>query len=1109
MYKIYTRNFCWPNRHVPKILLIMKLTVIIMIVSLMQVSAATFGQNVTLKEKRVSLDKVFKEMMKQTGYEIFLSAKNVDLSTKINVDLTNVPLLKAIEKVLAGLPFTYTIEQETVVIKEVEKNIVDKVKDYFSQIDVSGRVVDKEGMPLPGATIKVKGTSIFISANENGEFFLKNVNERAVLEISFVGYKTIELSVKAQLGNIAMDILTGDLNEVTVSTGYWTTTMKLSTGNISKITSEDIKGQPVLNPLQAMQGRMPGVYVQQNTGIPGGGFSVQIRGRNSLRTGAGTEIDGNLPLYIIDGVPFTSTSLTSPYISGSNLRSGNPLSTINPNDIENIEVLKDADATAIYGSKGANGVVLITTKKAKPGRVAVTADFNQGVGQVSKYLNLLSTQEYIAMRKEAFKNDGANPTNTNAPDLLLWDNLKYTDWQKELIGGAAKITNAQVSFSGGGNSTQFLFSGSYYKEGTVFKGNNSFVRGSSRLSITHMSDDKKFKLSTAINYSTSNSNIPSSDLTAQAVLLAPNAPALYNDNGTLNWQNSTWSNPLAILERKYKSEIGTLVANANLSYELFPGLMVKSGLGFTSMDVKELRTTPLSSYDPQNVAGRTGASIFGDGQIKTWIIEPQIDYSRRVGKGTFSFLIGSSLQRSLQTGKAIEGNGYTSDGQLENLSAATSSRIAENSYSDYKYTGIYARLNYNLDERYIVNLTARRDGSSRFGPGKRFAKFGAIGAGWIFSKERFFDTQSILSFGKLRVSYGTTGSDAIGNYGFLDTYSPTPYPYGGSSGLALSRLVNPDYSWEINKKMEFGLELSFLKDKINFSGSFYLNRSTNQLVGLPLPVITGQSSVQFNLPATVQNKGWEFLISSEVLKGKRFHWSTSLNLTIPSNKLIEFPDLEKFPAYSKSYDIGKSIYLYKRLKFNRVDPQTGLYTFTDLNSDGLISMPIDYIGLKKRTQTFYGGLSNSLRYDNFKLDFFFQFVKQSGGSYLTSFGTPGTLSNQPYIVMDRWQQANDNTQIQRFSAVDPTATVGTAYNNNISSDHFVTDASFIRLKNVSLSYQLPLKWAQKAKLGGTRIFILGQNLFTITKYIGLDPETQFNQTLPSLRILSAGINISL
>lgn len=1088
--------------------------------------AQVLDRPVTLNVSEVSFERALHEIEFAANVKFAYSPDQLKEEQIVTLHAENKMLRAVLDELLVPRKITYKVHEREASITLKKQNGDEDDQSLLKEseikprpqflIQITGTITEATSQqPMAGVNVIVKGTTNGTTTDSDGRYRI-GADEGDILIFSFIGYASQEIRVTSQsVIDVVMLEDVKSLNEVVVNAGYWEVKEREQTGSISRLTAETIEKQPVSNPLQAIQGRMTGVHIQQNTGIPGGGFSIQVRGQNSLRSGTSGTVNGNLPLYVVDGVPFTSTSLTSAFTSGSNLRGGNPLSTIDPRDIESIEVLKDADATAIYGSRGANGVILITTKRAKAGKARVSIDLNHGIGQVSRFMDLLNTPQYLTMRREAIRNDGyeaflSDPTyNVLWPDLTMWDTTRYTDWQKKLIGGTANTTNAQLSLSGGSENTRFLLGGGYYKESTVFPGDNFFQRISGKLNINHTSDDSRLKVNATINYSTNDNNIPSTDFTSAAVSLAPNAPAIYDENGNINWAEDTWSNPIVALERAYESKTQNFIANTLLSYQLIPGLSARTSLGYTSMIVDELIKDPLSAYSPLFLTyGITGSSYFGEGKINTWIVEPQIDYQKQISDGTLSVSIGATMQESVQSGKTIAAYGYTSDALLENVDAASTIDILDANYAQYRYAALFARVNYNWKQKYLLNLTGRRDGSSRFGPGKQYANFGAIGAGWIFSNESFLTASNILSFGKLRTSYGTTGNDAIGNYQYLETFAPTNYPYQGSPGLVINRLANPDYSWETNAKFEAAVELGFFKDRVSFSASYYLNRSSGQLVGLPLPVMTGQSSVQFNLPAVVENKGWEFQISASWLKSDHLQWTSSMNITIPSNRLLEFPDLEEFPAFANRFELGESVYILKGFQYKGVDPQTGLYTFEDLNGDDAISSPDDIIGIKSVTQQSYGGIGNNLRYGNFQLDIFFQFVSQTGYNTLRSFAAPGGMSNQPLEVINRWMQAGDESDIQQFTYYDPSGTVQPAYSQSIQSDRAIGDASFIRLKNVSISWTLPSKWIGRLKMNTGRIYLQGQNLFTITNYKGLDPENQNSQSLPPLAIATLGMHLS-
>ncbi|MGZ3936653.1 MAG: SusC/RagA family TonB-linked outer membrane protein, partial [Flavisolibacter sp.] len=366
-----------------------------------------------------------------------------------------------------------------------------------------------------------------------------------------------------------------------------------------------------------------------------------------------------------------------------------------------------------------------------------------------------------------------------------------------------------------------------------------------------------------------------------------------------------------------------------------------------------------------------------------------------------------------------------------------------------------------------------------------------------------------LSYGKLRGSFGITGSDQIPDYGYLDSYSPTAFPYQNINGLIPAGLQNLDYSWETNRKMEGGVELGFLNNQLLISGSYYRNRSSNQLVGFALPFITGFSTIQANLPATVQNTGLELELSWSNAKTHRFHVESALNLTLPRNELIAYPGLAS-SSYANIYEIGKPLYVKKLYHYTGVDPKTGLYTFEDVNKDGQLNYPNDLMGEKSVETTCYGGFQSSLSYKGFQLDVFFQMVKGTGWNYLSNFynAPGGRFSNQPAWILDRWQVNGDLTNIEKFTQ-SPASTAYQAYNNMLASDAIISDVSFIRLKNVQLAFHLPSKWCTKLSLQSGKFFMQGQNLLSLSNYKGFDPETQNAKVLPLLRVLTAGIQLNL
>lgn len=971
------------------------------------------------------------------------------------------------------------------------------------QATVSGTVTDTSGNPLAGVNLVVESKNIGTISDLNGSFSI-NAGPTDVLIFSMVGFKshTVPIAGRGEvIVQLEEDVTV--LGEVVLNAGYYSVSERERTGNIATIKADVMEKQPVANPLAAMQGHLSGVNIVQSTGVPGGGYSIEVRGRNFINGVSD-------PLFIVDGVPFGSQSLgalrVSSEILGANI---SPLNAINPNDIESIEVLKDADATAIYGSRGANGVVLITTKKGKAGKTRFDAHVSSSLGKVSHFLDLMNTQQYLEVREEAVINDGYGSFLENPafdyvwPDLKSWDNDRYTDWQKELIGGTAYRNNAQLSVSGGAQNTHFLVSGAYQKETTVFPGDANYKRGSLRSQVDHSSDNGKFGVNLSINYSSERNRLPGVDFTSKAYSLEPNAPALFDGEGNINWENNTWDNPIAALEETYVAKSNTLIANSVISYSILQDLELRSSFGFTNYRLDSYRTMPSSARNPR--LGLTPQSysnlITNDSQRQSWILEPQLHWKKGLGPIALDMLVGTTFQKESTDQTVIRGEGFPSNGLIRNLAAARTLEVISDRDVEYRYNAIFGRVNLKLLERYILNLTGRRDGSSRFGPGKQFGNFGAVGLAWIFSKENIFGENSPLSYGKLRTSYGTTGSDNVGDYRYLDAYSVNGNDYNGVIVLEPTGIFNPQFGWEENRKLETALELGFFHDRLLLNTAWYRNRSSNQLVGIPLAATTGFTELTGNFDALVENTGFEVELRTNNIKSRNLSWTTTFNLTVPKNKLVAFDGLET-STFANRYVIGEPLTIVKVFNALGVDPETGLYQFEDFNGDDVISSSGDRQGIEDLAPKFYGGLGNTIRLGNFTLDAFFQFKKQKAYNTTRFRATAGFKGNAPVELYDRWQNPGDMVSVQRaFSGLAPT---GGLDGFRMESNAAISDGSFIRLRNVSLNYNVP---SFRDGLDIT-VYLQGQNLWTITDYNGPDPEQSSGLRLPPLRQISLGIQVS-
>ncbi len=1131
------------SRHVTQILSIMKLTVLFLTIGILNVSAKGLSQNITYTGEKVPLKQVLKTIEKQTGFLFLYPQSALQSSKPVTIRAKDLDVDQFLAQIFKSQPLDYTIKGRSVFVSpkervEVKKLIIETETSPEPEIVYSpmrGRVVDEDGNALPGATVTGRNTKN-VSVTDGSGMFNLDVKAGDVLVITHVGYQSQEIRVTpSQISSgyisITLSKVLSQLDEVQII-AYGTTTRRLSTSNISSVKGEDLAKSPVFNPLQALQGRVPGITIQSSSGLPGAYINVRIQGQNSISR-------GNNPLYIVDGVAYPSNNLKihpSQLLSrgeaqsksgidnyGETIQPGSPLSYINLNDIESIDVLKDADATSIYGSRGANGVILITTKRGKTGPIKFDLNLQQGLGVVSKMMKLLNTQEYLEVRREAFRNSGipipdknTDPDPSNA-DLTMWDENKYTDWQKELIGGTAKYTNLYASATGGTNNIQYLVAATYRRQTTVYPGDFANQGAGANMNLNLASENKKFKVDVSAQYFFDNSFLPRFDLTSH-ITRPPNAPDLRNPDGTLNWallpDGITYSiyNPLSAVEQKDKTNTNNLISSANIGYEIIPGLEIKSSFGYNLLQNDGLSIQPITHFSPQEQSYSLRTTSVINAKTRTWQIEPQLTYIKTIAQGSLNVLFGTTFSENYLYSQRIIGSGGTTDLMLEDFSSHPFIRVQRAEASKYKYTAGFARINYVWRDRYVVNLTGRRDGSSRFGSANVFHDFGSIAGAWIFSKEGFNKSSlSFLSFGKIHGSYGTMGNDNIGNYSQLSLYGVNVHdiPYQSTISLSPTGLPNPFLQWEEIRKLSIGLDLGFFENRLLVNTIWYRNRSSNQLTNYSLPMTTGFFGIDKNLQAKIQNSGWEFNVRSVNIDGKNLKWTTDANLTIQRNKLLEFPGIETTP-YQYSLIVGKPLDIVRYYHYLGVSPETGLYTFADEQGKPTYT-PSDAAKTVYRSSfpSFTAGMTNTLSYKNFQLSFVLQIVKQYGLN-LEQGNNPGVMMNQPAYVMNRWQKQGDKASIQKFS-VTYQDQEGTAYGSYSGSDAGYGNASFVRMNNLTISWDFPETLVKNIYLKNARVFALGQNLFTLTPYKGFDPEQRsgsFYTALPSLRVVTFGLQLT-
>lgn len=1075
--------------------------ILTIIASMAQLLLATSGnaQRLTIELNEVAIKVAFQTIEQKTGVSFVYDPTLINGQKRIKVIAKNESLAQVLAQIGDQTDLAFRRDGNYIAVsKKKPKQMPEIPKPSKPQQDtilnVAGIVTDSLGNPLIGVSIRINGTNRSVATNERGQFTLNQIPVEASVLFSFIGYDSQTISAKNLKSTIILSPTNATLTEVEVNAGYWKVNEKLRTGNISKVSGETIQKQPVSDPMLGLAGRVPGLQISQNSGLPGAFHSIRIRGTNSIA-------NGNNPMFIIDGVPFSANTQTNSNIGGGATQLS-PFALINAHEIESIEVLKDADATAIYGSRGANGVILITTKKGQIGQTQLNVNAYSGAGRVTNMVEMLNTAQYLEMRREAFKNDGISTYAAWDYDVNgAWDTTRYTDWQKVFIGNTARISNIQAQVSGGTGQTRFTAGGGFLTESTVVPGDYRNSKGSGNININHRSKDDKIGVNMSARYLNDSNNQPKEDFSTNYIVLPPNAPALYDATGNLNWENNTWDNPFAQLNARATAISKNLIANANLDYKITKGLQAVLNVGYNETSMRQSIITPSTAYNPTNW-GRSAlrSHFYATNRINTWIIEPQLNLQRKIAGGTLEATIGSTFQETYRHVLAQLANDFTDDALLENLSAGSILRIPQNQETQYRYGALFGRIHYNWQDKYLLNLVARRDGSSRFAPETRYGNFASIGTAWLFSKESIFK-ETPLSHGKLRVSYGVTGNDQLTDYAYLSTYSSYSYQYLGITGLFPTRLYSPDFGWEAVHKAEAGLDLGFLNDRFTFGASYYRNRTKNQLVGYALPTVTGFASIQANLPAIIQNSGWELELNTSLTQKTLIKWNVAINLSVPRNKLVAYPDLEA-SSYRNRYEVGKPLSIQKRWHWTGVNPETGIHSFEDVNADGRISSPQDLQALINTGRQYFGGILNSLKAKGFQLDIFIQFEKGLGNfSQLP----PGIMRNQPTWVLDRWQEPNDITNIQRFTQSGIAMT--TMLNGRTNADFIYQDASFIRFKNVSLSYSLPSRWLNPVRISQFSVYIQAQNLLTFTKYNWLDPETL--NSIPPVRMVTAGLNITI
>ncbi|KEO73153.1 SusC/RagA family TonB-linked outer membrane protein [Anditalea andensis] len=980
---------------------------------------------------------------------------------------------------------------------------------WAQEMEISGRVLSGEdGLPIPGASIMIKGTTTGVVTNEDGNFTIMVNSGRDVLVISFVGMAEKEVTVGNQT---FLEITLRDeaqrLDEVVVI-GYGTMDRSRLTSSVSSIGSDALERDPLPSVAQAIQGKAGGVQVTQNSGTPGGGVSIRVRGTTSIN--ASSE-----PLYVIDGVPVNGNTN---FTGGQNFDFGgadqgiNILSSLNPNDIASVEILKDAAATAIYGARASNGVVLITTKRGAAGQSRISINAYAGYSEVprERRLNFMDSNQYIDYIQDLWS---YNPSGGQINPALLNSNV-YTDWQEEIFR-TAPIQNYEISATGGSEATQYYTSFGYYnQEGTIQ--NSGFDRMSFRLNLDHQHSDR-LRFSSNVNLTRAfNRRIQEENAREAPIrngLTSPPTLRVRDELGNYVFdpQGTSRENPIAWLELPTNTaETFRILANIGATYEIARGLSFRTNVGIDVSYIEETFFLPPYGVRYLEGIGVGGSRVTRD---QLWLNENILQYERRFGDHSLDLLLGLSFQESRFNFTDARRNNFPFN-DIPLISAGGVITGANASAQEWSIVSYFSRLNYGFKDRYLFTANFRVDGSSRFGQDSRYGTFPSFALAWRVGQEDFLRTSSTVSNLKLRTSWGLSGNQEIPNYVNQILYSGGQN-YANQPGFLPNVFGDSNLGWETTEQYNFGLDLGLFNDRINLLADYYVKNTRDLLILVAVPRTSGYQNAFRNL-GEIQNKGFEFELSTRNLIGE-FSWNTSLNMTFNRNKVISLPEgdilggVGNFNIAREGLPLG-SFYGWQTAGVN---PETGMIDF--LRNDGSLGAPSrqeDRRIIGNPHARLYGGITNNFFYKGFDLSIMGQFV--SGielYNYTAFYRLAGTnlSSNGDIAWTRRWRQPGDITDIPRPSPGN--------FDNSAVSTRWVEDGSFFRIRNITLGYSLPASITERLKVENFRVYTTIQNAFLITNYTGFDPEVNALSTdgiaygtdhsnYPQPRIFTGGVNIT-
>ncbi len=967
---------------------------------------------------------------------------------------------------------------------------------------ITGTVTSTEdGMGVPGATVLVKGTTIGTATDIDGKYSINVPAGSNVLVFTFVGLVSQEVNIgNRSTINVALESDVTALSEVIV-TGYGTQPKREVTGAVSSVKGDAIQNLPLQSFDRALQGRASGVQVRSSNGLPGVAVNIRIRGVGSINA-------GNEPLFIVDGVQLNNQSNAA-------FTQSNPLAFLNPNDIESMEILKDAASAAIYGSQAANGVVIITTKKGKQGKAKFEFNAFSGETQPMKFLDILSGPEWYGMRRDAFINSGvANPeanalsnmgrlpsnwTTLTRPALdALGLALPTYDWQREVMG-AGKLNNYEMSVSGGDEKTTFFLSGSYNYQQASFRPVD-FERGTVRVALTHQAT-KRLSIETNINLSTFQQNVPfavegsflgNPAFSASAVL--PHN-AIYNEDGTYNTAIAGVLGQNVVLVNAYNSGLqrtNTAVGNLITNYKIAKNLSFRSLFG---LDYRLLQGDNYRDPRTPDGAGVIGRSSVQSDWRTRFITTQTLNWNKTFnGVHNVSALAGVEYLSETREGISGAGIGFPTF-QFRTIQSAATPESITGFWTGYRRASAFSSVNYDFKKKYLVTVTARYDGSSRFGANNQYGLFPSIRLGWSLVEEEFLKNSSTISEMKFRASYGLTGNDQIGNFDARGLYGGGGN-YSGSAGIVPSSLANLDLGWETNNTLNLGIDYGFFENRITGSIDAFDRRTKDLLLSQPILWINGFSGISNNV-GELQNRGLEFELSTVNIDKGGFRWNSSFNITKLDNQIVSLYSGLKFlpanPGIAVGQPVGRSgegaVFA---AEYAGVNPATGRPMWYDINGNiTYLPLAADRKYLGSSLGTVFGGFNNTFSYKGFELTSFFTYEYGGIGGdgqygFLRENGTRLTLNGLREVNNRSWKTPGQITDIPRNLTTNGGNEVRGASRNSGSAALLKYD--FIRLSQLTLAYSFQPSLVSRIGLSRARIYLQGVNLWTYTDYPGYDPE---------------------